>query len=271
MSSVVLTLLTSTETAPALLAATARFGDLLNDVRLEVMVIRIAPMSTIMPTEEILTQEEENRIRTEEHHRSDRLKHVFDQWSSTVHTKIVPSWVDEEGKIVDVVKKWGERADYIVVGRPEAHADHGLHAAVHAAVFSTDRPVLMVPANAFTDFGKTVAIAWRDDRFTMRAVLAALRCLPPASTIHVFMGYRGGEPVPKIPEALSEHTADVIPHELLIGKDPFGAQLLAEAHVINADLLVMGAFVHNAWHDLLFGGVTKYVLAHADLPVLMRH
>jgi nucleotide-binding universal stress UspA family protein len=271
MSSVILTLLTNTEAAPALLAAAARFGDLLSDVRLEVMVIRIAPMSTIMPTEEILTKQAENRIRTEEHERADRIHHIFDQWASTVHTKIVPTWVDEEGNIVDLVKKWGERADYIVVGRPEAHADHGIHAAVSAAIFSTDRPVLVVPANANTDFGKTVAIAWRDDRFTMRAVLAALRCLPQATTIHVFMGYHDGQAVPKIPEAISEHEADVIPHQLAIGKEPFGAQLLAEAHAIKADMLVMGAFVHNAWHDMLFGGVTKYILSHADLPVLMRH
>jgi nucleotide-binding universal stress UspA family protein len=129
----------------------------------------------------------------------------------------------------------------------------------------------MVPGNAKPEFGKIVAIAWREDRFTMRAVLAALRCLPQATTIHVFMGHRAGQSTPKIPEALTEHEADVIPHQLVIGKEPFGAQLLAEARAIKADMLVMGAFVHNAWHDMLFGGVTKYVLSHADLPVLMRH
>jgi len=271
MSSVILTLLTNTETAPTLLAAASRFSALLGDVRLEVMVVRIAPMSTIMPTEEILSKEAENRIRTEEHARADRIHHLFDQWASTVHTKIVPTWVDEEGDVVELVKKWGERSDYIVVGRPEAHANHGAHAAVHAAIFSTDRPVLIVPANSKPEFGKIVAVAWRDDRFTMRAVLAALRCLPQATRIHVFMGYREGQTVPKLPEALTEHEADVISHPLVIGKEPFGAQLLAEAHAIKADMLVMGAFVHSAWHDMLFGGVTKHILSHADLPVMVRH
>jgi nucleotide-binding universal stress UspA family protein len=271
MSSVILTLLTNTEAAPTLLAAAGHFSVLLCDVRLEVMVVRIAPMSTIMPTEEILSKEAENRIRTAEHERADRIHHLFEKWASTLDTKIVPRWVDEEGDIFNLVKKWGERSDYIVAGRPEAHADHGIHAVVHAAIFSTDRPVLIVPANAKPEFGKTVAIAWRDDRFTMRAVLAALRCLPQATTIHVFMGYHDGQTVPTLPEALTEHDADVIAHPLIIGKEPFGPQLLAEAHAIKADMLVMGAFVHSAWHNMLFGGVTKHILSHADLPVMVRH
>ena len=33
----------------------------------------------------------------------------------------------------------------------------------------------------------------------------------------------------------------------------------------------MGAYSHSPWRELLLGGVTRHVLAHADLPVLMRH
>ena len=33
----------------------------------------------------------------------------------------------------------------------------------------------------------------------------------------------------------------------------------------------MGAFAHGPMREMLLGGVTRYVLAHADLPVLMRH
>jgi nucleotide-binding universal stress UspA family protein len=36
------------------------------------------------------------------------------------------------------------------------------------------------------------------------------------------------------------------------------------------DLLVMGAFVHPV-RNLILGGVTRHVLAHAAIPVLMRH
>jgi len=50
-----------------------------------------------------------------------------------------------------------------------------------------------------------------------------------------------------------------------------GAALLAAAHRLHADLLVMGAFAHGAFRERMLGGVTQHVLAEADLPVLMRH
>jgi nucleotide-binding universal stress UspA family protein len=50
-----------------------------------------------------------------------------------------------------------------------------------------------------------------------------------------------------------------------------GALLLAQAHELHADLLVVGAFMHSARRNLPLGGVTKYMLAHADISVLMRH
>jgi len=33
----------------------------------------------------------------------------------------------------------------------------------------------------------------------------------------------------------------------------------------------MGAFAHGEWRELVFGGVTRSMLAHADLPLLLRH
>ncbi len=41
--------------------------------------------------------------------------------------------------------------------------------------------------------------------------------------------------------------------------------------MLGADLLVMGAYHHSALREMIFGGVTWYMLDHADLPVLMRH
>ena len=47
--------------------------------------------------------------------------------------------------------------------------------------------------------------------------------------------------------------------------------LLDTAHRLSADLLVMGAYAHSPLRELILGGVTQYMLDHADLPVFMRH
>jgi nucleotide-binding universal stress UspA family protein len=52
---------------------------------------------------------------------------------------------------------------------------------------------------------------------------------------------------------------------------PFGKTLLDTAHRLSVDLLVMGAYAHSPLRELILGGVTNYMLAHADVPVLMRH
>jgi nucleotide-binding universal stress UspA family protein len=271
MPNVVLALLTSIETAPAVLASAERLAVLIGGARVEAMVMRILPMSTILVTEEVLVKKQEKQIRDREHARAAALRGIFDAWALKQGTTREPLWVDEEGVTETLVETRGQRADYIVVGKPDAHAQRAEQEALHAALFATDRPVLMVPALVAPKFGKTIAIAWREDKFTMHALLAGLRCTSRAEQVHVLMGRRANDPPPKIPDVLIEHDIDVTGHELPIGKEIFGAQLLATAHAAHADLLVMGAFVHSPWHNMLFGGVTKYILANADMPVLMRH
>jgi nucleotide-binding universal stress UspA family protein len=74
-----------------------------------------------------------------------------------------------------------------------------------------------------------------------------------------------------MPEILLEHgiTADI--QVIPIGDQPFALALLERAHALGADMLVMGAYAHSPWRNLLLGGVTRWIIAHTDLPVLMRH
>jgi nucleotide-binding universal stress UspA family protein len=50
-----------------------------------------------------------------------------------------------------------------------------------------------------------------------------------------------------------------------------GAALLALAEEEDANLLVMGAYGHARWRELVIGGVTHHVLRHGKLPVFLSH
>ena len=55
-------------------------------------------------------------------------------------------------------------------------------------------------------------------------------------------------------------------------REPTGAvveEILNEADVVNADLIVIGTHGHGAMYNLLVGGVTKGVLKHSARPVLL--
>ena len=52
--------------------------------------------------------------------------------------------------------------------------------------------------------------------------------------------------------------------------DP-GNMLLSRAADKGIDLIVMGAYGHARWTEFVLGGVTKHMLAHMTVPVLMSH
>jgi nucleotide-binding universal stress UspA family protein len=104
-----------------------------------------------------------------------------------------------------------------------------------------------------------------------KAVLPALRCLGHAEQVHVLAGMRQGTGPPALPQILIDHGIKAELHVLQIGPGAFGQALLTRAHELGSDMLVMGAYAHSPLREALLGGVTRYMLAHADLPVLMRH
>ena len=50
-----------------------------------------------------------------------------------------------------------------------------------------------------------------------------------------------------------------------------GETILEKCHEFGSDMLVMGAYARNRWREMVFGGVTRHILGHAELPVLMAH
>jgi nucleotide-binding universal stress UspA family protein len=170
------------------------------------------------------------------------------------------------------IKARGSRADFLVAAQPVPQDDRPTRLAFRAALFASERPVLMVPIANRTPatFGRIVAIAWRDDAPTTRALMPALRLLDDAEEVHLLAGVRTGTPTPAIPSVLLEHGVAARLHVLAIGSAPFGELLLGRARELKADMLIMGAHAHSRLQEMIFGGVTQYVVTHADIPVSFR-
>lgn len=274
MPGVILAVVERPEMAARVLTAVGWLADLTGAARVNVLAIRTPPLATIMPTEQILTREQEARLRAGEQHRIDALEAIFDAWTGTAEgRRIAAEWHDTEGRAAEIVGTWGRRADFIVLKRPWPRDVAPDRQAIHAALFDTGRPVLVVPPKRQPGpFGRRVAIAWRNDGRTTKTVLAAMRWLGRAERIDVLVGAREASPPPHLPDILDEHGLSAALHALPITRHrAFGETLLAQAHALDSDLLVMGAYAHNPAHDLILGGVTRHVLAHAELPVFMRH
>jgi nucleotide-binding universal stress UspA family protein len=225
----------------------------------------------VSPSEEVLTAHREATLRADEASRVDQVGAAFGTWAGALPPGITTEWIDLDGITELLVEERGRRADYIVIERSTRH-DYGTSwHALRAALFATDRPVLMVPRQCPIDFGRRPTIAWRNDERATKAVLVALRWMTGAEKVFVLAGARDDAAPPELPPILVEHGIAAELHVLPIGNGPFGAALLRKAHELGADMLVMGAYQHSPLRELLLGGVTRYMLGHADLPVLLRH
>lgn len=163
--------------------------------------------------------------------------------------------------------------DLIVVGRPGPQGGR-LPEALDAALFATGHLVLVAPPSAPAQIGETILIGWSPTIQTERAIMRAIPFLEQARQVIVLSVTTGAKPGPGPVEAaryLGRHGVRATVREVPPEGRGVGEILLSAAKDANADLLVMGAYSHSRLRELLLGGVTRHVLGHAELPVLMAH
>lgn len=184
------------------------------------------------------------------------------------------SWEVTKGIASEVVATRGAAYDMVIVGRPPPDRTSVAELAAEAALFRTGRPVLIAPPSTPTTMGEAVVIGWNRSASSARAISAALPFLTIARSVTIVSvktGAKVGPSLEEIAKYLSWHDVQAEVVELEPDHRLVGEVLLEEAERVNADLVVMGAYSHSRLRELILGGVTRYVLQNADIPVLMAH
>lgn len=183
-------------------------------------------------------------------------------------------WVDEVGREEEQVAWRGRLADLIVVGRPQPDRETPSLMTLNAALMESGRPLLLAPALTPAAIGQTVAIAWNGSAEAGRAVAAAMPFLHRAANVVILSVKEDGAHGPAGPSELANylswHGIRATPH-VFTASGHTGDALLREAGAMGADLLVMGAYTHSRLRQLILGGVTKSVISHAAIPVMLCH
>ena len=183
------------------------------------------------------------------------------------------SWSEQIGEIEPVVTRCGRVSDLIVMKR-FASDDVLAQRCLDAALFGSGRPTMLVPDTLPWDLLDHVLIAWNGSLEASHAVFGTLPLLHEAGRVSVFSvpgpendGATGAE----LAEALSWQGIRSHPAIVHDGTGSVGASLLATAADSGATLIVMGAYTHSRLRQSFLGGVTRYVLAHSAIPVVMSH
>jgi nucleotide-binding universal stress UspA family protein len=218
-----------------------------------------------------LTNERRARLESDAAQLAAAINRTFNSWMDE-NPDWLPgrtSWSAPVSTIQQQLRTRGRGADLIVLASPASAQEFHRREPLQSAIFDAERPVLVVPNKVIETIGRSIAIFWDDQPSTIKAVLDAMPLLDRAEEVFVLIT-DGDAPKPGLPQLLIDHGIDAVIHPIASGPGARGAALLDYASQLRADLLIMGAYPHPLI-ELMPGGVTRYVVSHADLPILMRH
>ncbi|HEV7439789.1 MAG TPA: universal stress protein [Methylobacterium sp.] len=161
-----------------------------------------------------------------------------------------------------------------VVGRPGSDDGSPRMTTFETALFEGGRPILLAPPTAPTSLGEAILVAWNGSTETARAVAFAMPFLRTAQRVRVVSVEGGTVPGPSAEDLARSLACEGVEagwRALPAGRRTPGETFLSEAKEFGCDLLIKGAYTQSRLRQMIFGGPTSHLLAHADLPLLMAH
>lgn len=184
------------------------------------------------------------------------------------------------GSAAQEISSHARYADLIVIGQPDT--DDPLSAdqisVVSEILLTSGRPAIVVPhAGCFETIGERVLIAWNGSREAARAVNDALPILVAAKSVTVLsispdlVTDDETAPSANLVRHLARHGIKAEATATTGTDASVGDLLLTRAVDWSADLIVMGAYGHSRFVELLLGGATRSLLRRATVPIFMSH
>ena len=186
-------------------------------------------------------------------------------------------WAEATGREDEIIGNRGRLADLVIVARTTPDSDASSALTLKAALFESGHPVLVATAEAAGTapvLGTRVAIAWNGSTQAARAVTAAIPFLQRASGVTILTAdsvRTSSDVIPALIDYLARHGVAAEARASSPAGRHVGEVMLKECVDLGVEMLVMGAYTHSRMRQLILGGVTRYVLAEARIPLFMAH
>jgi nucleotide-binding universal stress UspA family protein len=137
-------------------------------------------------------------------------------------------------------------------------------------------PVLIIPDRWKSEtIGNNILVGWNASREARRAMADAMPFLSTAQSVTVLVvdpaeraDRHGEEPGADIALCLARHGVHVDVEQATSNGSPIGEIIRSRAVDRGMDLIVVGAYSHARWAEIIFGGVTRTLLTQMPVPVL---
>jgi nucleotide-binding universal stress UspA family protein len=248
---------------------------------IDAVFVRADPTETLVAVPELAVAITLEQIEKEGRAAEAKARQAFEAWRDGAQVDstapgdardaVFAGWTEYVGATETLLVERGRLSDLIVFGRDN---DSFGRYAFNLAVFNSGKPTLLVSKAVQPNLLDHVVISWNGSVEAAHAVMGSMAILRHADRVSVFSAASprteaaAGE---KLAEALHWHGIDVACLPPRKDDISVGAALLDAAERERASLIVMGAYTHGRVHQLLLGGVTRHVLDHATIPVVMAH
>ena len=189
-------------------------------------------------------------------------------------------WRETDGELISVLRNEARYSDLMILGQPNPHDPHDRSDGVaDHLVLEAGVPCLVIPYIGVREpFATRVVVAWNGSHESTRAVHDALPIMESAKNVTVVVinpdkipANLDDLPGAMISQHLARHDINVELKNLHVAEIEASEALLSLIADLGADLIVMGAYGHSRFRELVLGGMTRDILKHMTIPVLMSH
>ena len=214
----------------------------------------------------------------ETHEKAERqVTQKFEALVASEEQGLRTTFLCQQGLPNDVIARFARTYDLVVVGQPDGSKNGSFYVNPDpdTIALQSGRPVLVAP-RGFEQFeaSRGAMVAWDGKRAAARALSDAMDLLEDedkVTVLHVGSEDEVRAPGRDILEHLSRHGLNVELRNQPRGGLPISDIILNTCAESDVGLLVMGAYEHSRFSEMLLGGVTRDVLARTHIPVLMSH
>lgn len=217
---------------------------------------------------EILDEREETRLAGAKEMFEARAKHAGRDDRS--------EWREDFGLPAQTLSLHARYSDLVVAAQSSPDSsDRRFIDLAEDVLIASGRPVLVIPtAGAEAPIGDKIIVAWNASREAARALADAMPMLDKAKSVEIFTA--GDLEIGELPGAdiaahLARHSIKVGVYHAPPTELSAGDALLNRVSDSGSDMIVMGGYGRSRFREFVLGGVTRHILQHMTVPVMMSH
>ena len=181
-------------------------------------------------------------------------------------------WLSEELENQKYLGDLSRVYNVVIISIPYQELQSASLSSIQTILFDGGRPVMLIPMNKQIDIGKEVVISWNCTTESSRAVFAALPILKKANNVTILTVEKvitDGPSGEQVSELLASHGIDAKPVTISGDEKKIGDAILDFSKSVDADLIVKGAYTQSRLREIIFGGATRHLMLHSEIPIYL--